>query len=109
MVRTSARIPAIAVRIGFRVSSLNPHTEHRNVNIIFSGSCSLDDTIYDYSGIYTRRSGGTDWKAVVLNADVVCRPTGVIDDGLNEDEILEVIRHLIMQSIEDVVGPPGAR
>jgi hypothetical protein len=71
------------------------------VNIIFSGSCALDDTIYDYSGIYTRRSGGTDWKAVVLNSDVVCRPSGVIDDGLTDDQILEVIKQLIVQSIDD--------
>jgi hypothetical protein len=77
------------------------------MNTIFSGSHTRDTLIYDYSGIWTRRSGGVDWKAIVRNADIVCKPSGVIDDGLNDDDVLKVIRLLVEQSIQDAVESGG--
>jgi hypothetical protein len=77
------------------------------MNTIFSGSHTRDALIYDYSGIWTRRSGGIDWKAIVRNADIVCKPSGVIDDGLNDEDVLKVIRLLVEQSIQDAVEGEG--
>jgi hypothetical protein len=73
------------------------------MNMIFSGSHTRETLIYDYSGVWIRRSGGIDWKAIVRHADVVCKPSGVIDDGLNDDDVLKVIRLLVEQSIHDAV------
>lgn len=73
------------------------------MNTIFSGSHTRDGLIYDYAGIWTRRSGGIDWKAIVRNADIVSKPSGVIDDGLNDADVLKVIDLLVEQSIHDAV------
>jgi hypothetical protein len=78
------------------------------MNMIFSGSHTRETLIYDYSGVWIRRSGGIDWKAIVRHADVVCKPSGVIDDGLNDDDVLKVIRLLVEQSIHDAVEGGGA-
>jgi hypothetical protein len=78
------------------------------MNTIFSGSHTREALIYDYSGVWIRRSGGIDWKAIVRNADVVCKPSGVIDDGLNDDDALQVIRLLVEQSIQDALEAGGA-
>ncbi len=74
------------------------------MNTIFSGSYTLGDLVYDYSGVWVRRSGGIDWKAVVRNADVVCRPSGTIDDEINDRDAVRVIKHLVEDSIETAIA-----
>jgi hypothetical protein len=74
------------------------------MNTIFNGKITRDRLIFDYSGIWTRRSGGINWKAVVRNADVVCRPGGTLDDVLTDAEIRLAIRDLVVLSIADALG-----
>ena len=69
------------------------------MNVIFDGQIARDEVVYDYVGIWTRRSGGLDWKAVVRNTGVVSRPSGTLDDALNDDQVREVIRELVDDSI----------
>lgn len=69
------------------------------MNVIFDGQIARGEVVYDYVGIWTRRSGGLDWKAVVRNIDVVSRPSGTLDDALNDDQVREVIRELVDDSI----------
>lgn len=78
------------------------------MNNIFSGSFTRDDLIYDYSGIWLRKVGCVEWKAVVMNEDVVCRPSGRVDDGLSEAEVLEVIRQLVEISVADALAEKSA-
>ena len=74
------------------------------MNTIFNGSISRQQVTYDYSGIWTRRPDGTlHWKAVVMNSDVVCRPSGAIDAELTEAEVREVIRELVKSSVDDAL------
>ena len=69
------------------------------MNIIYNGSITRDGTIYDYSAVWTRRSGGIPWKAIVRHADVVCRPSGVLDDVLTDGQVRQVITQLVDDSI----------
>jgi hypothetical protein len=69
------------------------------MNIIYNGSITRDGTIYDYSAVWTRRSGGIAWKAIVRSADVVCRPSGVLDDILTDGQVRQVITQLVADSI----------
>ena len=80
------------------------------MNTIFNGTITRDERVYDYSGVWTRRAGGIDWKAVVMNATVVCRPAGTVDEGLSDAEVRQVIRELVKISVEDAIAPrpPGA-
>jgi hypothetical protein len=82
---------------------------HSAMNLIFSGRVTLRDQLYDYSGIWIRHKGRIDWKAIVRNADTVCRPRGTMDDELSDAEVLEVIRQLVIQSISDALESPRAR
>lgn len=75
------------------------------MNTIFNDTLTRADVIYDYSGVWTRRSGGIDWKAIVRNADVICRPSGTLeDDALTDQQVREVIRALVSVSIDDASG-----
>ena len=74
------------------------------MNTLFNGIATRAKIRYDYSGVWTRRSGGIDWKAVVRNADVVCRPSGTLDDVLTDDEVRQAIRELVMISVADAIG-----
>src|SRR5215217_327270 len=76
------------------------------MNIIYNGSIKRDGTIYDYSAVWTRRSAGIDWKAVVRNSDVVCRPSGILDDILTDGQVGQVITGLVSDSI---AAPAPAR
>jgi hypothetical protein len=59
------------------------------MNKIFNDTIYRGDLAYDYSGVWTRRTGGIDWKAVVRHADVVCRPCGTLEDeALLDNEVL---------------------
>lgn len=69
------------------------------MNVIFDGQIARGEVVYDYVGIWTRRSGGLDWKAVVRHLDVVARPSGTLDDSLNDDQVREVIHVLVDDSI----------
>ena len=69
------------------------------MNVIFDGQIARGEVVYDYVGIWTRRSGGLDWKAVVRHLDVVSRPSGTLDDSLNDDQVREVIHVLVDDSI----------
>ena len=69
------------------------------MNIIYNGSITRDGTIYDYSAVWTRRSGGIAWKAIVRNSDVVCRPSGVLEDVLTDGQVRQVITQLVDDSI----------
>lgn len=73
------------------------------MNQIFSGSLRKDDQIYDYSGIWSRKPGAVEWKSVVRNEDVVCRPSGQLDDALTDEEIVEAIRQLVEISVLDAL------
>ena len=77
------------------------------MNIIYTGSIKRDGIIYDYSAIWTRRSGGIDWKAIVRNSDVVCRPSGVLDDVLTDGQVRQVITQLVNDSIAALVERPA--
>ena len=74
------------------------------MNTIFNGRITRSEVIYDYSGIWSRRSGGVDWKAIVLSADVVCRPSGTLDEALTDQQVREVIRELVAVNIADATG-----
>src|SRR3954471_18923631 len=74
------------------------------MNTIFNGRITRAEVVYDYSGVWTRRSGEIVWKAVVRNADVVCRPQGVLDDILTDREVRDVIRELVVVSVADASG-----
>jgi hypothetical protein len=74
------------------------------MNTIFNGKITRSTIIYDYAGIWTRRSGGIDWKAVVRSSDVVCRPSGKLDETLTDHEVREVIRELVSLSVADAKG-----
>lgn len=69
------------------------------MNNIFTGTFTRDDLIYDYSGVWSPQGMAISWKAIVRNADVVCRPSGTLSDGLTEAEIMEVITRLIELNI----------
>ena len=77
------------------------------MNTIFSGSITRQELVYDYSGVWTRRPGGVDWKAVVMGATVVCRPSGTVDEGLDDVEVRQVIRELVKISVDDALAPPA--
>jgi hypothetical protein len=72
------------------------------MNIIYNGSITRDGTIYDYSAVWTRRSGGIDWKAIVRNTDVVCRPSGILDDVLTDGQVRQVITQLVSDNLASV-------
>ena len=74
------------------------------MNHIFNGSYREGDLIYDYTGVFVRQTGGISWKAVVMNAGVVCRPSGKLDDGLTHEQILGVIQQLVEISIKDAAA-----
>jgi hypothetical protein len=74
------------------------------MNTIFNDTISRSAITYDYSGIWTRRMGGIAWKAIVRRSDVVCRPSGTLDDVLTDDQVRQVIRELVTLSIADVEG-----
>lgn len=70
------------------------------MNSIFTGSYTTRGRTYDYSGIWTRRGGRTNWKAIVRNTEVVSRPCGQIDEELADPDVLRVIRSVIEADIE---------
>jgi hypothetical protein len=74
------------------------------MNNIFMGSYMKSGLIYDYSGVWSRTGGGLIWKAVVRNADVVCRPAGTIRDepeGLDTETLLSrLVEEHIEQALE---------
>jgi hypothetical protein len=72
----------------------------RRMNTIFIGRYITGGLIYDYSGIWIRQSGRIDWKAIVRKEDVVCRPSGTIDDGINDPDAEQLISRLVEESIE---------
>jgi hypothetical protein len=77
------------------------HTTRAEVmNNIFMGTYSADGLIYDYSGVWQRRSGGIDWKAIVRNADIVCRPHGTLHDDFAEHDVVAAITALVEKEIE---------
>ena len=73
------------------------------MNRVYCGSFTERGLIYDYSGIWTPLPAGVAWKAVVRNSDVVCRPSGRLDDACEETEILDTIRQRIKASVIEVI------
>lgn len=73
------------------------------MNNIFSGTFTRAGLIYDYSGVWSPLGAGISWKAIVRNADVVCRPSGTLTDGLTPEEIMEVITRLIELNIVETL------
>lgn len=73
------------------------------MNNIFTGTFTRGGLIYDYSGVWSPHGVAISWKAIVRNADVVCRPSGTLSDGLTEREIMEVITRLIELNIVETV------
>lgn len=73
------------------------------MNNVFSGSCRHQDLICDYSGIWVPNGMGIEWKAIVRNADVICRPNGTLRDTQNEDDVLEVIKRFIEASVREAL------
>ena len=79
------------------------------MNNIFTGTFSRGGRIYDYSGVWSPHGVAISWKAIVRNADVVCRPAGTLSDGLTPEEIMEVITRLIeLNIVETVEGQSSA-
>ena len=78
------------------------------MNHIFSGRFARGDANYDYSGIWSFAGTQIAWKAIVRNAGVVCRPSGRMDDGINEDEVLRLIAHSIEASTDGALNERGA-
>ena len=74
------------------------------MNTIFNGRITRAEVVYDYSGVWMRRSGAILWKAIVRNADVVCRPSGTLDDVLTDAEVMQAIKELVTVSVADVAG-----
>lgn len=74
------------------------------MNTIFTGSFKRDGLIYDFSGLWSPSGARVSWKAIVRNADVVCRPSGELDSGLNDDEILDEIRLVIERETDEVLA-----
>lgn len=74
------------------------------MNVIFSDRVNRGGCTYDCSGVWTRGATGIAWKVVVRHTDVVCRPSGVIDDGLSDDEVRDVICQLVCDSISEAVS-----
>lgn len=70
------------------------------MNNIFMGSYTAQGLIYDYSGVWQRRVGGIEWKAIVRNAAIVCRPHGTLHDELGEGEVVPAIKALVEHAIE---------
>ncbi len=70
------------------------------MNNIFMGSYTANGVIYDYSGIWSRHAGKIEWKVTVRNADVVCRPHGVIHAEPAESDVAELLRHLVARDIQ---------
>ena len=73
------------------------------MNNIYSGSFTKRGLIYDYSGIWKPLPAGVAWKAVVRNADVVCRPSGTVAGACTQAEILEIIRQRIESSVVEAI------
>lgn len=73
------------------------------MNIIFTGGTTRSGCIYDYTGIWSRKCGRTSWKAIVRNSGVVCRPFGVVEDEMSENELLAVIAQHIESSITEAL------
>ena len=73
------------------------------MNTIFNGRAEVAGVTYDYSGVWTRSSQATAWKAIVRNADVVCRSSGSIEADLNDTDTNEVIRELVKLDILDAL------
>jgi hypothetical protein len=74
------------------------------MNNIFMGSYTTHGAIYDYSGIWSRRGGRVEWKAVVRNADVVCRPAGTFRAEPAESDLVPLLERLIERDIERWLG-----
>ncbi len=70
------------------------------MNNIFMGSYVRSGEIYDYSGIWTRQGPTITWKAVVMNADIVCRPRGTIHDEPDDPDVLRLITDSIEGEID---------
>lgn len=70
---------------------------------IFIGRYITGGLIYDYSGIWIRHQARIDWKAIVRNEDVVCRPSGTIGEGINDADAELVINRLVELSIEEAL------
>jgi hypothetical protein len=79
------------------------------VNTIFSGRITHGEVICDYSGVWTRRSAGIDWKAIVRSSDVLCKPSGILDEELTDAQVREVIRELVRIEVEDRLRKPARR
>lgn len=73
------------------------------MNNIFSGTFTRNGLIYDYSGVWSPKGSAISWKAIVRNADVVCRPAGSLADGLTPEEVMEVITRLIELNIVETL------
>jgi len=75
------------------------------MNNVFTGGARRQERTYDYSGIWSRAAGRISWKAVVRSEDVVCRPSGSLDEELpNDDVILAVVKLLIESSLDDTLA-----
>ena len=74
------------------------------MNKIFMGSYTRHGLIYDYSGVWSRTGGRLYWKAVVRNADVVCRPAGMIRDEPEGLAIETLLSRLVEDHIEQVLS-----
>jgi len=74
-----------------------------DMNNVFTGSCRHAGLICDYTGIWAPLGTAIQWKAIVRNADVLCRPSGTLHDASNDDDVLEAIAQLIEVSVIEVL------
>lgn len=81
----------------------------QQMNNIFMGSYTKDEEVYDYSGIWSRGVAGVTWKAIVRNADVVCRPEGRIAEDQGGDVEVEriITRHVESEIEEHLLSAPN--
>ena len=78
------------------------------MNTIFNGETTLNDTVYDYSGVWVRGGGKIAWRAVVRSTDVVCRPSGNFGDEVSDSDARAVVRELVKLSVEDALAQRAA-
>lgn len=68
------------------------------------GSYEKHGALYDYSGVWQRKGGVVDWKAIVRSADVLCRPRGTIDHEPEGRDLVVVLQGLVEAHIEDALA-----
>ena len=69
------------------------------MNNIFSGRCRHEDVICDYVGIWAPTGHRVHWRAIVRSIDVVCRPSGTLQNASNDEDVLQAIKQLIDVSV----------